>query len=160
MTKTKEEKLQVLVQLAELFNEHEIQWAVGGSLLLYFKGLVSDFHDLDLMIDEQAGEQVAQLLEPLGTRRPFIPSPAFQTRCFMEFLIEGVEIDVIGGLAIVSEGHVHELPLRSEEIEEGFRLEGQRIPLHSLRVWEIYYTLMGRTEKAEILRRAQKKAIF
>lgn len=56
MTKTKEEKLQVLVQLAELFNEHEIQWAVGGSLLLYFKGLVSDFHDLDLMIDEQAGE--------------------------------------------------------------------------------------------------------
>ena len=79
MTKTKEEKLQVLVQLAELFNEHEIQWAVGGSLLLYFKGLVSDFHDLDLMIDEQAGEQVAQLLEPLGTRRPFIPSPAFQT---------------------------------------------------------------------------------
>ena len=160
MTKTKEEKLQVLVQLAELFNEHEIQWAVGGSLLLYFKGLVSDFHDLDLMIDEQAGEQVAQLLEPLGTCRPFIPSPAFQTRCFMEFLIEGVEIDVIGGLAIVSEGHVHELPLRSEEIEEGFSLEGQRIPLHSLRVWEIYYTLMGRTEKAEILRRAQKKAIF
>ena len=74
--------------------------------------------------------------------------------------INGVEIDVIGGLAIVSEGHVHELPLRSEEIEEGFSLEGQRIPLHSLRVWEIYYTLMGRTEKAEILRRAQKKAIF
>ena len=45
MIKTKEEKLQVLVQLAALFNEHEIQWAVGGSLLLYFKGLVSDFHD-------------------------------------------------------------------------------------------------------------------
>ena len=85
MTKTKDEKLQVLVQLAALFNEHEIQWAVGGSLLLYFKGLVSNFHDLDLMIDEQAGEQVAQLLEPLGTRRPFIPSPPFRHAALWNF---------------------------------------------------------------------------
>ena len=29
MTKTKEEKLQVLVQLAELFNEHEIRFAAA-----------------------------------------------------------------------------------------------------------------------------------
>ena len=79
----------------------------------------------------------------------------------MEFLIDGVEIDVIGGLAIVSEGHVHELPLRSEEIEEGLRLEGRADSAGILcGSGKSYCTLMGRTEKAEILRRAQKKAIF
>lgn len=35
-------------------------------------------------------------------------------------------------------------------------LGGQRIPLHSLRQWERCYALMGRTEKAAMLRRARE----
>ena len=49
---TKEAKLQVLARIARLLNEEEILWAVGGSALLYLKEIVSDFHDLDLIIDE------------------------------------------------------------------------------------------------------------
>ena len=156
MEKKMEEKLQVLIQLPTLLNENQILWAVGGSLLLYFNGLVCDFHDLDLMIDEHACEQVARLFSPLGIRHPQLPSPQFHTQCFMEFTISGVEIDVIGNLRIEHEGQIVSFPLQSEEIEGQIMLGGQRIPLHSLRQWERCYALMGRTEKAAMLRRARE----
>ena len=89
------------------------------------------FHDLDLMIDEHACEQVARLFSPLGIRHPQLPSPQFHTQCFMEFTISGVEIDVIGNLRIEHEGQIVSFPLQSEEIEGQIMLGGQRIPLHS-----------------------------
>ena len=108
------------------------------------------------MIDEHACEQVARLFSPLGIRHPQLPSPQFHTQCFMEFTISGVEIDVIGNLGIEHEGQIVSFPLQSEEIEGQIILGGQRIPLHSLRQWERCYALMGRTEKAAMLRRARE----
>ena len=152
---SKEAKLQVLVHLAKLLNEKEMLWAVGGSVLLYLKGLVSDFHDLDLMIDEQDEEQIRGLLEKIGTLHSAAASSQFHSRCFMEWTVEGTEIDIIGGMVIESEGQAYAFPLKQEEIEDHILLEGEIVPLHSLRCWEQYYTLMGRFEKAEILRRAR-----
>ncbi|MCH1939938.1 nucleotidyltransferase domain-containing protein [Holdemania massiliensis] len=152
---TKEAKLQVLARIARLLNEEEILWAVGGSALLYLKGIVSDFHDLDLMIDEHAEKQVRNLLAKIGTLHSATSSAQFHSRCFMEWTVDGAEIDIIGGLVIESEGHAYAFPLKPEEIEDYIQLEGEIIPLHSLTCWEQYYTLMGRTEKAEILRRVR-----
>lgn len=42
-------KLEILSQIAKKLNEGHVTWAVGGSLLLYFKGIVDEFHDIDLM---------------------------------------------------------------------------------------------------------------
>ena len=44
--KSIQEKLDVLSKLAAKFNKEGIVWAVGGSLLLYFKGYVENFNDI------------------------------------------------------------------------------------------------------------------
>ena len=48
--KSTKEKLSVLSKLALEFNRENVIWAVGASLLLYFKGYVKDFNDLDIMV--------------------------------------------------------------------------------------------------------------
>ena len=45
-------KIELLQKIAHRFNEANIEWALGASMLLYFKGIISEFHDIDLMISD------------------------------------------------------------------------------------------------------------
>ena len=47
-----ERKLDVLADIARALNQSGVTWAVGGSLLLYFKGKTGVFRDIDLMVCE------------------------------------------------------------------------------------------------------------
>ena len=45
-----QKKIELLQKIAHRFNEANIEWALGASMLLYFKGIISEFHDIDLMV--------------------------------------------------------------------------------------------------------------
>lgn len=55
-------------------------------MMLYFKGIVSEFHDIDLMISVNDVEVVKTILSEMGTPCPsdHEPNPMYQTKCFME----------------------------------------------------------------------------
>lgn len=141
------EKLEVLVKLADLLNRHRITWAVGASLLLYFKGIVTDFQDIDILVDEKDADTVRQLLSGLGRLQPPNPSARYETKVFLEYLVDGVEVDLMAGFAIVAEGRSYPCPLAKERISEFVTIRNTKIPLQSLEEWKGYYALMGRTEK-------------
>ena len=41
-----QEKIQLLLRIAHRLNEAHVEWALGASMLLYFKGITSEFHDI------------------------------------------------------------------------------------------------------------------
>lgn len=45
-----EEKISLLKRIAHRLNEAQVEWCLGASMMLYFKEIVSEFHDIDLMI--------------------------------------------------------------------------------------------------------------
>lgn len=53
-----QKKIELLQKIAHRFNEANIEWALGASMLLYFKGILSEFHDIDLMVSVHDAEQV------------------------------------------------------------------------------------------------------
>ena len=61
-----ERKLDVLADIARALNQSGVTWAVGGSLLLYFKGKTGVFRDIDLMVCETDVEKLKQAMLPLG----------------------------------------------------------------------------------------------
>ena len=144
-------QLQVLAEIAAALNEHQVLWAVGGSLLLYFHGRTDTFHDLDLMVAEQDAAQVKQLLETMGTLAPQKPNPGYQTRVFLEFTIAQVEIDVMAGMVIVKDGQAYDCSLQRDQIDGFAEVLGQRIPLQKLSLWRRYYALMGRDQKVAMI---------
>ncbi len=146
-----EHKLTVLSRVAQGLNQKNVSWAVGASLLLYFKGIVSDFHDIDIMVTEDEIDEVKEVLLSFGTMQPPNPNVTYKTRHFMEFIVEGVEIDVMAGFVIVSNDIEHNFPLKAENIKEFIQVKGIEIPLQSLEEWRLYYQLMGRTEKVELI---------
>lgn len=147
---TRDEKLKVLSELAVEFNGQNLVWAVGASLLLYLKGYVHDFHDIDIMVADTDAVKMETILKAKGDIQPS-ERGSYETKHFRKFLIDGVEVDMMGGLAIVKDGKVYDCDLKSDQIVGNAEVGGQNIPLHSVKLWKKYYMLMGREEKAKFI---------
>ena len=61
-----QEKIQLLLKIAHRLNEAHVEWALGASMLMYFKGITSEFHDIDLMVAERNTECVRKILSEMG----------------------------------------------------------------------------------------------
>ena len=148
-----ETKIVVLKRIAHRFNEAGLVWALGASMLLYFKHITPEFHDIDLMVADDDADRARQILCEMGTLQPPNPSGRYKTKCFMEFVIDSVDVDMMAGFAIVSSGQTHDCSLQKEQIVETLTLDGEAIPLQSAALWREYYALMGRTAKVDIIDR-------
>ena len=95
-----EEKINLLKRIAHRFKEEQIEWALGGSMMLYFKKIVPFFDDIDLMIFFSDVDRVRSILLVMGELKPENPKAKYQTKSFMEFIIEGIDVDVMAGFAI------------------------------------------------------------
>lgn len=158
MEKT-QEKIQLLLRIVHRLNEAGVEWALGASMLLYFRGITSDFHDIDLMVADHDAECVRTILSEMGELCPPNPkpNPMYRTKAFMEFLIDSVEVDVMAGFAIVKDGNVYDCALRKEQIVEKMPLGEEVIPLQSPLLWCKYYRLMGRPERADMIEKAMER---
>lgn len=148
-----EKKLKVLSDIAHVLNEKNVVWAVGASMLLYFKGKTDFFHDIDLMVTENDVEKLKEQLLPMGLLVPSKSDKQYNSRHFLEFIIDGIDVDVMAGFVIVKDGKEIDCSLFPEQIEAYIQLNGETIPLQSLSDWRRYYELMGRTSKVEMIDR-------
>ncbi len=153
------EKIEVLKKIAHQFNEEEVIWALGASMLLCFKGITTEFHDIDLMIAEKDVDCVRKILSEMGELHPSKPNPGYKTITFMEYTVDAVDVDVMAGFSIVHDGKVYDCSLKAEQIVEKMSLVKKVIPLQSAVLWGEYYRLMGRCEKAGMIERFYQQDI-
>lgn len=148
---TIEKKLNILAKVAKELNANNITWAIGASLLLYFKGITNEFHDIDIMVAESDVESIKKLLLSFGKLQPKNPNIKYKTKDFMEFNIEGIDFDVMAGFIIVNNNIDHYFPLEKKDIKDYVDIQGATIPLQSIEEWYTYYKLMDRTEKVKMI---------
>lgn len=148
--KTVEEKLGVLSKIAAVLNGQNIIWAVGASLLLYLKGYVDDFNDIDLMVQEKDALCAKDMLTGLGLLQN-VGGNKYQSNHFYVFMIDGVEVDIMGGFIVPYNGRKYECFLKKEDIREHIQVNGQSIPLDSVALWRGRYEAMGRLEKVRMI---------
>ena len=151
-------KIKLLKEIAQRFNTAYITWALGASMLLYFKGITSTFNDIDLMISNDDAESVRKILSEMGEFQPPNPNPKYKTKVFMEFVINSVDVDVMAGFSILNDGKIYDSSLDKDQIVEWFTLGNTKIPLQSPLLWCEYYKLMGRKEKVDMIERVLSKS--
>ena len=148
----KQKKLRVLARLAHDLNESDILWAVGASAMLFLRRIVEDFHDIDLMVCEEDIEVAKEILLRHGTLLPTQHDSRFGSHHFLQFSVDGVEIDLIAGFVIhTADGKQHVCPLQVEDVDACVDVADEAVSLHALRVWYEYYALMGRSDKVKII---------
>ena len=145
----RQKKLEVLARLAADLNENDVLWAVGASAMLFLRGIVQDFHDIDLLVCEEEVEVAKEILLRHGTLLPTKPDDKFGSRHFLQFEVDGVDIDLIAGFVVNAEDGQHICPLEVEDVDGCVDVFDQAVALHSLRCWYRYYTWMGRGDRVK-----------
>ena len=127
-----EDKISLLKRIAHRLNEAQVEWCLGASMMLY--------------------------LSEMGTLCPsdHEPNSMYKTKCFMEYVIDEIDVDVMAGFAIVREGEVYDCSLCKDKITDQLMLDGEVIPMQSPRLWCRYYRLMGRSTKADMIEKAME----
>lgn len=155
----KEQKLEVLVKIASTLNDNKITWAIGGSLMLYFKGIIDHFQDIDIMVIEEDVHKLKELLLKIGILTPANPNDKYKTKYFLEFIVNEVEIDVMAGFSIVNNDKEYDCSLESNQINENYVIDGVSIPMQSPGLWLKYYSLMERKDKVDLINQYYEKNI-
>lgn len=146
-----QEKFSALQKIAREFNSENITWGVGGSLLLYIHGLSDQFEDIDLVVQEGDALACQRLLIKHGPMLPKNPDERFRTRGFFEFEIDGVDIDLMCVLSIVSHDMETVLPFDETLIERWEPFGVEKLPLMHLEDWYLIYALIEREPKLELI---------
>lgn len=152
------EKLHLLAHLARELNQAGVTWSLGASCFLYLKGIAPTFHDLDLMVAYQDADKAEEILAKEGRKEPeHYDYSRYGTKVFVEYVVAGVDIDLMADFSIIKDGKEYRFPLEAQSIVERYPLEGETIPFESLNVWRERYALMGREEKVKMIDAALKR---
>jgi hypothetical protein len=142
-----------LISLAKDLNKHNIRWAIGGSLLLFFEGYDNSVADIDIIVHD---DDYLLLLEMLKSYKYTYQSPndKYLTKHFFSLFSEGVDVDIMIGFKVVKEDHIYEFPFH---IEKEILLEDTTISLSSVDEWLTAYKAMNRIDKVLLIQANKKR---
>ena len=151
--------LDALAKAAHELNRAGVVWALGASALLYVKGVVETFHDVDLLILPEHMPAAHKAFVQLGAKaKPAAPpSLTYATPFFEEFTLDGIDFDLLGGFTIRRKDAIYRYPFGEDRIAEMLSYQEETIPLTPLSDWVVLYLLMPRrSSKAVLLARHMK----
>jgi hypothetical protein len=143
------EKIEVLKKIADVLNKNNITWNLGASCMLYLRGIVDTFDDIDIMVKMDDINRVKELFKDYPLEEKY-PNEQYKTEVFLEYKIENIDIDIMAGFNIVNNGKEHYFPL-GDNVGDCFELDGASLYLETVETWLKYYKLMNREDKVKII---------
>jgi hypothetical protein len=137
--------IKALVRIANELNRLNVKWGLGGSLLLFQYGLTEKAHDLDIMVELEDYKIADAVLSSLGTKlkNREEKSPVYLTEHFNEYVVDGIDIDLMAGFQISHEKGVYRYAFDELSTPESKWIDGIKINYTALEDWYVLYQLMS-----------------
>jgi hypothetical protein len=141
--------LDTLSYIGEKLNNAGILWAVGASIVLNHYGLVDKPNDIDILVDINDIKRADEIINELGSKKPLEKgeSALYSTKYFYEYIVNGIDVDIMAGFAINFNEGTYEYSFDKEAVTNAKKTNGVEIPLTSLEDWYVLYQLMPNREK-------------
>ena len=144
--------INTLSYIGEKFNDSNITWAVGASVLLNQFGFIDKPNDIDIFIEINDIERADEILKSIGDKKQCKKTSTYSTKYFYEYLIDGIDVDVMSEFAVNHSSGVFEYIFDHNSISEFKVINGVSIPFTSLEDWYVIYQLIpNRESKVEII---------
>lgn len=145
--------LQALRQIFDGLQDSQVDWAVTGSLGMALQGMNLPVHDIDIQTDEDGAYEIERRLAEF-VRKPVLYKASERMRSRMGTLeIEGVKVEVMGAIQKRLADGAWEQPVQVALHRRWVELQDIKIPVLSLEYELEAYQLMGRSERAEEIRK-------
>ena len=139
-----------LLEIAKRFNQKDIFWAVGGSLMLQHYHLLNNPKDIDIIVSIDDIDKANDILVSLAKRKVQTNKKEYATQYFYEYETPLVNIDLMAGFAIIHSQGQYVYPFDEHSITT-FSCEAINIHYYSLEDWYILYQLMPNREEKVVL---------
>ena len=137
---------QVLEKVVECLQQERIHFGIGGSLLLAQHGLPVVPRDIDLVVALADAERAVLLLSEMGTVLEQDETSLYTTEVFEEFIIEGIDIDLMSGLQVRHDEGIFVYPFAEQSIDSA------GLPFMAFVDWYVIYQLIpGREQKVVMI---------
>jgi len=147
---------QLLVRIAENLDGTDIVWGVGASVLLNQYSLVDNPSDIDIIVAVSDAQNLNNILRNISDNKRqvgFNPGTGiYHTTSFIEYNINGIDIDVMGGFKIELPEGIYEYRFDKESVPHYFLIKGTYVPFSTLEEWFVLYQLIpGRENKVRLI---------
>ena len=139
-----------LVKIAIILNTNNINWGLGGSLLLFLHGINTTVADIDIVIDEKDIDKVEAFISNyyhIEKKK----SGMYLTDRFYSINLDDVNIDLMIGFKIKTDKGIYSYSKGSEIAYETVLLDRTKINICSLDDWTAAYKAMKRMTKVELI---------
>lgn len=141
-----------LSYIGEKLNNSNIVWGVGASILLNQSGLIDKPNDIDIFVDIKDINRADEILKSIGEKKQWEKTATYSTKYFYEYIINGVDVDVMAEFAVNHNSGVFEYIFGYDSISEFKKINGVDIPFTSLEDWYVIYQLIpDREAKVNII---------
>ncbi|MDU1413575.1 MAG: nucleotidyltransferase [Clostridium sp.] len=141
-----------LSYIGKKLNDAGIKWGVGASILLNMFGFVDKPNDIDIFISVEDIEEADKILKGIGEKKKWEKNSTYKTKYFYEYVINGVDVDVMSGFAVNHNEGVFRYIFDDNSISEFKLINGVNIPFTSLEDWYVIYQLIPNREiKVEMI---------
>ena len=99
------ERKEALFTLYDELNKADIRWGLACSTNLFIRGIVDEFHDLDLLVDIKSIPKIEEIMGKLGAILKETGGNGYcESDMYMHFQFGRIDVDVISGFRLVTFG--------------------------------------------------------
>ena len=137
------ERKEVFLNLIEEFKKINVGWALGCSMNLFLRGIIDDFHDLDLIVDIKDIDKIKKIMEGKGAVLTETGGNGFcESDMYMHYQLGRVDVDIISGFRIVTFGTEYYYSYKSSQVDIVEVMDNIKVPLIPVEAMYILYYMM------------------
>lgn len=136
------ERKEALFTLFDELRKADVRWGLACSTNLFIRGIVDEFHDLDLIVDIRSIPKVEKIMKEQGAILKETGGNGYcESDMYMHFQFGRVDVDVISGFRVITFGTHFEYYFNPEELQF-IELKDKNIPLISVEALYLLYSMM------------------
>lgn len=136
------ERKEALFKVILEFEKANIHWGLSCSMNLFLRGLVDEFHDLDLIVDDKDISLIKKVMENMGGILVATGGNGFcESNVYMHYQLGRVDIDIIAGFRVVTFGTKFLYNFNKDEIEF-VQIDKINVPLIPMEALYLLYCMM------------------
>ena len=125
------------------FQKRNLSWALGCSMNLFFRGIVDDFNDIDIITNETSIKDLKETLEGLGAVLVGTGGNGYcESDYYYHFQLGRVDIDVISGFRILTYNSQYYYCYKKQQLDYFTVTDELSINLYPLEAMYILYYMM------------------
>ncbi len=145
--------LNTLRKIYARLEDIQVDWVITGSFGMALQGMEVEIHDIDIQTDQQGAYEIEGRFSEYVVK-PVQYAQSGRIRSHLGVLeMEGIKVEIMGDIQKRLDDQTWEGPVKLERYRRWVEIDGMRVPVLSLAYEYQAYLIMGRNEKAEMLRK-------